>query len=408
MAAQYLEDKVKIFGISRGIFMIAIWSLLMGLTTTMIYSQLGMFLKHELHATAIKIALFDGIVEFMSNLTRIFAGTISDFIRNRKFILLIGCFFTLLIKPLFIMAHSVYSLFVAQSLDRIANGMQASPRDALIADLSNPINRGQSYGLNRSFKTIGAFAGTLIAIGILYFLPGQYRLVFFISFIPAIIAFFILLKIKENKNVSDISKINEDERNIKFQFKNPFTKKSIMSLDKSFWKLIAFIGLFELSHFSDALLSIRANDFVSPTLASSSAIFINLGQLVFAYPIGLFSDKFGKIKFIRLCICMMIISNLLMLLANTALIVFLGAFFWGGQMSAIVALFLSVVSESVDKHLRGTAVGIYYTVVGVGYLFASTIAGSIWTQFGSKYAFAYSITICVVCLLLSRYMIKEK
>jgi hypothetical protein len=47
------------------------------------------------------IAFLDGIVEFISYLTRIFAGVISDSINNRKLFLLIGSTVTLMMKPVF-------------------------------------------------------------------------------------------------------------------------------------------------------------------------------------------------------------------------------------------------------------------------------------------------------------------
>ena len=74
------------FELPKSVWLVAFWSLFMGATTTMVYSQLGMFMKHELHATALKIALLDGFVEFLSNVTRIFAGVLSDCIMNRKLI----------------------------------------------------------------------------------------------------------------------------------------------------------------------------------------------------------------------------------------------------------------------------------------------------------------------------------
>jgi predicted MFS family arabinose efflux permease len=66
-------------------------------------------------------------------------------------------------------------------------------------------------------------------------------------------------------------------------------------------------------------------------------------------------------------------------------------------MTAVQGLFLSVISDKVDQHLRGTAIGIYYITIGVSFLVSSTIAGNLWNSFGSHLAFVYSIC----CVLFS-------
>lgn len=382
-----------------GVWLIALWGLLMGIATTMIYSQLGMFLKHELNATPLKIAMLDGFVEFLSNLTRIFAGVLSDFMRNRKLILVAGCALSILIKPLFVMAHSIYTVLIAQSLDRFSNGIQASPRDALIADISNDKQISSAYGLSRSLKTIGAFIGAFTAVGLLRYHGGQYRTIFMYAFIPAIIAVVLLLKVKE--------KTPQEDQKLNLRLKNPFSKQAIKSLNWGYWKIIVFAFIFEMAHFSDALLAVRANDFVEPVMASMASIAMTVGQLVCAYPIGVLADKFGKHTFVLICVIMMLLSNILLLSAWSLVPVFIGAFFWGAQMSSVVGLFLSLVTESVDEHLRGTAIGIYYAVIGVGYVFASAIAGDLWSSYGNKYAFIYSISVCVVSLILFQFTFKR-
>ena len=74
-------------------------------------------------------------------------------------------------------------------------------------------------------------------------------------------------------------------------------------------------------------------------------------------------------------------------------------------MSSVVGLFLSLIRESVDEHLRGTAIGVYYSLVGLGYVLSSMLAGSLWTSYGCEYAFASSVAICLFTLLISNRMI---
>lgn len=383
--------------VPNNVWLIALWGLFMGITTTMIYSQLSMFLKHELHASTLKIALLDGFVELLSNLTRIFAGTISDVIMNRKSVLVFGCVFSVLIKPLFVMAHSVYTVLIAQSLDRISNGIQASPRDALVADVSDARTISSSYGLTRSLKTVGAFIGTLCAITLLGYFGISYRTMFAFAFIPAVVSILILLKVKEPLHKKEKSK-----------FSNPFTKDNVKSLNWDFWKIIVFAFLFEMAHFSDALLVVRANDFLDPVASSIATVTMNVGQLACAYPIGILADRYGKGVMIQICVLLMLIANALLLVAWSGVPVFIGAFCWGGQMASAVGLFLSLIREVVSEKLRGTAIGIYYTVVGFGYFSASLLAGKLWNSYGCEFAFGSSVVICVICLSVFNLMFKQK
>jgi MFS family permease len=226
----------------KGIFAISLFGLFLGASTTMVYNQLPMFMKHELHASALKIAFIDGFVEFLSFLMRIFSGAASDYLKNRKFILLLGSIIILCVKPLFALAKSAAMVMFAQSIDRIGNGFQASPRDALIADLSSSNTRGQSFGFSKSLKTFGALLGTSVAVFIMYLTNNNYRIVFFCSSIPVVIAIICLYKIKSNAKYDSIM-LSDHKKLV-----NPFKKKYLKSMDLAFWKLIILASLFELAN----------------------------------------------------------------------------------------------------------------------------------------------------------------
>ncbi len=396
--------KLSVFdSLPKGVFAISLFGLFLGASTTMIYSQLGLFLKNELHATELKIAFIDGMVEFIAYVTRIFSGMISDYFMNRKFILYIGCITTLFMKPLFAIATSPLMVMVAQSIERVGNGLQATPRDALIADLSTPATRGQSFGFSKSFKTIGGLLGTSIAIMIMWLSSNNYRLVFACATIAVAISIFCLSKIKTKEEIR-----NTGHTEAKKKITNPFKKQYLKSFDIHFWKLIAFAVIFELGHFTEALFPIYANNFVSTSVASSVSMFISIGQILCSFPIGLYADKFGKERFLKVCIIMMILANISFMSASSIYQVYIGAFLWGGQMTANQGLFLSVLTERVDSHLRGTAIGIYYCAVGASYLTASVISGKIWTSYGSMYSFLYSIIFCAISLALFKTLMPPK
>ena len=399
------------FSLPKGIFSVSLFGLFLGASTTMIYSQLGLFLKNELHATEAKITFIDGFVELIAYAVRVFSGIISDYYMNRKFILIIGCVITLCMKPLFGLARSAMMVIFAQSIERIGNGLQAVPRDALIADLSDTNTRAQSFGFCKSFKTFGAFLGTSTAILIMYLSSCNYRLVFFCATIPVVIAILCLSQIKENQG-RDFSNSSKDSDK---KLENPFKRKYLKSLDMSFWKILALASIFELGHFSESVLPVYACEFIPVSVAGSISLFISLGQVLLCYPIGKLADKYNKRIFIKVCMSFMIISNFLFYTAHMcpykilAIInIFVASFLWGGQMSSIQGLFLSLISERVDPHLRGTAIGVYYLMVGFAFFIASLIGGHLWTYFGFQYAFFYSIAFSVFSLFIFNSLLPKK
>ena len=392
----------------NGIFAVSLFGLFLGLSTTMVYSQLPLFLTEEIHTTRATVAFIDGLVEFLAYVTRVFAGLISDFLRDRKLILFLGCTVTLFIKPVLAFAKTSAMVVLVQSIERIGNGLQATPRDALIADLSNRNTRGQSYGFTKSMKTLGALLGTPIAVWLMFKTCNDYRTVFLCATIPVAIAIICLFKVKTPQELK-----NEEQPEKKVVHENPFKRKYLKSLDISFWKLLCLAFIFEMGHFSEHMFPLYAKNFLEVTFAGSTGMFVSIGQVLLSFPIGLFADKFGKGRFIKVCICVMIVSNLLFLAAQYSnfspiMYVYAGAMLWGGQMTAVQGLFMALISEQVSFHLRATAIGLYYCTIGIAYFIASNIAGNIWDNFGSNYAFMYSICFCVISLAISKILLPKK
>ncbi|GHU16614.1 MFS transporter [Alphaproteobacteria bacterium] len=390
--------------IPKGVFAVSFFGLFLGMSTTMVYSQFAMFMKTVLHANEQTIAMIDGTVEYIAFACRIFSGVLSDYLSDRKSILLAGCLLTLFARPILSIASSSFMVIVVQAIERLGNGFQATPRDSLIADLSPMENRGKSYGLSRSLKTTGSLSGTLVAMLIMYFSCDNYRIVFLCSAIPVAMALLCVLKIKTPKG--DI--VDGKTQTKSTRFENPLQVKYLKTLDKSFWCVLMLAFIFELSHFSEILFPVYASQYLSKTWTGSESMCISIGQVLMSFPIGFLADKFGKIKLIKVCMACMILANISLVFWHSILGVYLGAFLWGGQMTAIQGLFLSLISERVDIHVRGTAIGVYYVAIGTSYFISSTIAGGIWSAHGGQYAYVYSLCIACFSLAIFRFLLPKK
>lgn len=371
------------FPITRGVWFVALFMSLIGMSTNMLYSYLAVSLKFNLNISMSTVASIDGAVEFVSYFLRIFSGAISDYLHNRKLLLVVGCSVVALVKPIFAIANSVCAVIAAEISERIGNGILASPRDALIADLSYRNNLGASFGFCKAIKTLGGVIGAAIAVAIMYISDNNYKLLFGVSTLPALLALICLTKVQNKKEITNNQR----------KFDNPFQKKYLRSLDKNFWGLIALAFACELGHFAESLLTIRSADFLSPCSCGITAIIATFGQVGFAYFIGMKSDQYNKLYIIRINLFLLLVSYATMWSASSSIVFLFGILIFYGQYAVIQALFLATITKNVSSQLRATATGIFYSVIGISYMASTEICGMFCDNFGTNSAFLYTSSI---------------
>jgi Na+/melibiose symporter-like transporter len=89
-------------------------SLFMDLSSEIIHSLLPMFLVTVLGTSAMTVGLIEGIAEATTPLVKMFSGTVSDYLGNRKWLAVIGYGLGALSKPLFALASTVGFVLTAR------------------------------------------------------------------------------------------------------------------------------------------------------------------------------------------------------------------------------------------------------------------------------------------------------
>jgi Na+/melibiose symporter-like transporter len=100
--------------IPGGIWVIGFVSLFMDLSSEIIHSLLPMFLVTVLGTSAMTVGLIEGIAEATTPLVKMFSGTVSDYLGNRKWLAVIGYGLGALSKPLFALASTVGFVLTAR------------------------------------------------------------------------------------------------------------------------------------------------------------------------------------------------------------------------------------------------------------------------------------------------------
>ncbi|HXF90619.1 MAG TPA: MFS transporter, partial [Candidatus Nitrosotenuis sp.] len=176
----------------------AIWGLgiavfFVNLSSVMIRSLAAIYMKTILGVGTGWIGIVEGVLEGLSFLMKMMSGVFSDYLRRRKLIIVIGYGCMMISRPIMALFASLHAVILARALDRLGNGIQASPRDALVGDFAPQEIRGACYGLRISLGTAGSFLGALCGLVLMYLHNDDYQKVFLLATIPAAIAVAIMV-----------------------------------------------------------------------------------------------------------------------------------------------------------------------------------------------------------------------
>jgi len=125
-----------------GIWALGFVSFFMDISSELIHSLLPIFMLTTLGASMIAIGIIEGIAEAAASIAKVFSGIISDYIRKRKILAVLGYGLAAITKPLFPLATTIGWVFSARFIDRIGKGIRGAPRDALVADITPSHQRG--------------------------------------------------------------------------------------------------------------------------------------------------------------------------------------------------------------------------------------------------------------------------
>lgn len=362
----------------RGVIAIGLVSLFMDLSSEMIHSLLPVFLVTVLGASAMSVGIIEGIAEATAAFAKVFSGALSDRLGHRKPLMLLGYGMAALTKPLFPLATGIEMVVGARFLDRIGKGIRGAPRDALLADITPPALRGAAYGLRQSLDTVGGIGGPLLAMLLMLASHDNFRLVFWMAVIPALVCVLILMKgVEEPAATRPAAKA-----------RLPIRREDWQRLPPRFWWVTGFAAVLTLARFSEAFLLLRATHVgLAVAFVPLILIVMNLVYAASAYPLGKYSDNGNKSRLLVLGIGLLIAADLVLASAGSVWMVGVGAVLWGLHMGATQGLLSALVAEAAPADLRGTAFGVFNLASGLALLAASIIAGGLWSWGGPALTF---------------------
>jgi MFS family permease len=384
----------KVFHIPIMIWIIGITAMLTNLSSIIVFSLTPLYLTQVFGMNTFHLGILEGIVEFCSWGIRILSGFISDYFRKRKPLLIIAYTLTIIARPIFALAPSIVWIYVAKITDRISNGLQATPREALVGDIAPKEKMGACYGLRQSLGFAGSVIGAICIMVLMQFVQNNFSYMFWIAAIPSLLALLALMFF-----IKDVVSTKPGASEKKGKTISTLLKE-ILTLDPAFWLLLFLAGIFMISNYSGAYRILQANNVGLPPESVSIIMLVqNIGALA-GFPIGKLSDKYDRRVLLGLGFVFTILANLCFGLINTVVGVVLGAAFWGIQMGVTQSIFQAMIADTIHPSLRGTGFGIYYLVTAFGLFVANVAMGFIFDSYGYTVAFLFSGLIAFISLVL--------
>jgi len=400
--------------LNRNVVLVSLTSFFTDVSSEMLYPQIqafvGIILSAQKALVGPVLGLVEGIAESTAGLSKVFFGFWSDKLQKRKSPTLAGYVLSALSKGMLFLATLGWPFVLASRfLDRVGKGIRTAPRDALIAESASKATRGRAFGFHRAMDFAGAAVGVLIcyAVSLKFLDPVSGNLndmhaffvLFALSLIPAAAGILFLLPVREG---IPASRQGADR---------PKPSFDIRRYDKNLRWFFLAQGLFTLGNSSNQFLLLRSRSLGHHMPA------VILMYMAFNVTTSLLSTFFGSLSD-RLGRKRLLMSGYgLYALTYTAFgwistggknLLWPVWIFYGVYYAMTEGVEKALVADLSPEHSRATAQGMFQTIVGIGLLPASLIAGLLyaWNP-AAPFLFGGATTMVSIALLAVLHVPKQ-
>ncbi|MGE5343909.1 MAG: MFS transporter [Candidatus Omnitrophota bacterium] len=399
------SDKKLSRGFHRNVIVMGVTSFFTDISSEMIYPILQGFVSviMKSHGAFLGpvLGFIEGLSESTASLLKVFSGYYSDKWQKRKVPTLMGYGLSSVSKVLFLFPFW-FTVLGARLFDRVGKGIRTAPRDALISESTPREEQGKAFGFQRAMDFAGASVGVIFCYFIVKYLfpdankmvyPRAFYPIFAISLIPAFLGVVVLFFARDTDHSVGERNSNKPKPNLDFR-----------KYDKNLKMFFAATFIFTLGNSSNQFLLLRSMN-LGFALSSVLLMYIafNFTTAILSTSFGKLSDKIGRKK-------PLIAGYLLYSVVYTAFGFitpgsnYLLWLFWplyGVYYALTEGIEKAFVSNISPAGSKGTALGFFNTIVGIGVLPASLIAGFLFSLLpGAPFIFGGIMAAAAVVILL--------
>lgn len=377
-------------GLARNVIVLGAVSFLNDAASEMIYPLLPVFLATVLGVGPAVLGTIEGVAESTAAFLKLASGYLSDRIHRRKPWVVGGYLVSNLARPLIGLAAGWPMVLALRFIDRVGKGVRSSPRDALIADSTDPAARGRAFGFHRAADHAGAVVGPLLAFALLAWFAADLRTLFWLSILPGAAAVLVLALAAAEPPAAARAEPEPLPLGAAWrQMPAPLRRFGLILL------------VFTLGNSTDAFLLLKAQQLgVAVALLPILWVVLHVVKTVSSMPAGIASDRVGRKRLILAGWGVYVVTYGGFMLADAAwqawaLFALYGLFF--GLTEGVEK---ALIADLAPPRLRGSAFGLYHLTVGLGALPASVLFGAAWELYGSAAAFGLGAALALVAALL--------
>lgn len=386
--------------LSPNVLRLGLVSFFADVSSEMLYPLMPIFLTSVLGAPASIVGIIEGAAEATASILKTASGRIADRTGRRIELVFGGYTLSALAKPLIAISRTWPLVLVARLLDRMGKGFRSAPRDAILADSTDPAVCGAAFGWHRSMDTLGAVVGPLLALVLLSMAGGDLRKVIGLAVVPGLIGALLVLSVSDPARRKRRPAIVEPAADTCSAAKKrePLRWSSIPPRFRLY--LAAWLP-FVLVNSSDVFLILRAKQLGFSTTAV--VLVYTLYNLVYALaslPLGHLSDRLDR-RFV-------LVGGMLVFAAVYVGFAFVTETWHVVALFAVYGLYIAATDgvgkafavDLVPQDLRATSIGLLGTVTGIMTLVASALAGLLWDTVGPWAPFALGAAGAIVSAAL--------
>jgi MFS family permease len=337
------------------------------------------------------IGLIEGIAEATAALLKSVSGRLADRSGRRKGFVLGGYSLSALAQPALYLAAAWWQVLAVRFLDRTGKALRNPARDALIAGSVPAADRGSAFGLHRAMDRMGALGGPLLALAVLAVWPGELRMVFLWSAVPAFIAVALIPFVREAAAAGRPSAAG------------PSGSRTLLA-SKPFRLFLLANLFFSLGNASEAFLILKAEESGVPPLHLPLLwVMYNAVCVLLAPVMGRLSDRIGRLRVILLSFAWFSGVYALFGSAGQAWQIWVLFALYGVYYGLSDGVYRAYLADLTVPELRASAYGLFSTATGLALLPASLLMGTLWDQYGSQTAF-YAAAGCSAAGMLVMWL----
>ena len=366
-------------------------SLLNDVASEMIFPLLPQFLISVLGGNRFYLGAIEGAADSVGSLVKLWSGGRSDQGGGRKRFIVFGYAVAALTRPLCGAIVWPWQLFGLRIADRIGKGVRTSPRDAMIAESTQPDNRGRAFGFHRGMDHLGAAVGPLLAAAFLWRWPDALREMFLWTLVPGVLVVVLLIVGLREPAAGPIAAGQ----------RRPWT---LRPFDRRFRLYLLSLVVFTLGNSSDAFLLVRAGElgvatWLLPILWCVFHILKSAGNML----AGPLADRWGPRPMILAGWTYYAAVYVGFALATEAWQVWPLFMAYGLFYAVTEPAEKTLVANLVGPEHRGLAYGWFNCAVGIATLPASLMFGALYQAYGPMVAFGSGAGLALLAaMLLSR------